>query len=134
MEMFDGFIAAIAAEFKIKFHKDDEGVYTTNIEFDNGRSQEVLITLSRDETGDRIINYYSIVAKLKDDFFELYKWALQLNATLVYGSLSLLNGTLILRDSLLLKDCEPQRFMKSLTYIAAKADEIEEILVKKNVH
>ncbi len=134
MEMFDGFIAAIAAEFKIKFHKDDESVYTTNIEFDNGRSQEVLITLSRDETGDRIINYYSIVAKLKDDFYELYKWALQLNATLVYGSLSLLNGTLILRDSLLLKDCEPQRFMKSLTYIAAKADEIEEILVKKNVH
>lgn len=134
MEVFDGFIAAVASEFKIKFHKDSSGVYTTHLEFENGRSQEVLITLTKDEAGDRVINMYSVVAKLKDDFFEIYKYSLQLNATIHYGALALLNDTMILKTSLLLKDCEPVRFMKSLTYIAAKADELEELFVKKNIY
>jgi hypothetical protein len=134
MEVFDGFISAIASEFKIRFHKDAEGTYTTNIEFDNDRSQEVLITLSRDESGDRIINYYSIVGKLKKDLCELYKYCLQMNSTLDYGSLALMNDTIILRNSLLLKDCDPVRFMKSLSYIAAKADELEEMLIKDNIY
>jgi hypothetical protein len=134
MEVFDGFIAAIASEFKIKFHKDSDGVYTTNIEFENDRKQEVLITLAKDEAGDRIINYYSAIAKLKSDFYELYKYSLQLNTSLNYGALGLLNDTLILRDTILLQDCDPRRFIKSLIYIAAKADELEEMLVKKQVH
>jgi hypothetical protein len=134
MEVFDGFISAIASEFKIRFHKDMQGSYTTNIEFDNNRSQEVLVTLSRDESGDRIINYYSIIGKLKKDLCELYKYCLQLNTTLNYGSLALLDGTLILRNSILLKDCDPVRFMKSLSYIAAKADELEESLIRENIY
>ncbi len=134
MEVFDGFIAAVASEFKLRFHKDSEGVYITNLEFDNNRSQEVLITLSKDESGDRVINLYSVVAKLKDDFYEIYKFSLQLNTTIHYGALSLLNDTLILKTSLLLRDCEPARFLKSLTYIAAKADELEELFIKKNIY
>jgi hypothetical protein len=134
MEVFDGFISAIASEFKIRFHKDMQGSYTTDIEFDNNRSQEVLVTLSRDESGDRIINYYSIIGKLKKDLCELYKYCLQLNTTLNYGSLALLDGTLILRNSILLKDCDPVRFMKSLSYIAAKADELEESLIRENIY
>jgi hypothetical protein len=134
MEIFDGFIAAIASEFKIKFHKDAEGAYSTNMEFENNRSQEVLITLSKDESGDRIINYYSIVGKIKQDICELFKYALQLNTTFHYGALALLNNTLILRNSILLRDCDPERFMKSLTYIAAKADELEELFIKKNIY
>ena len=134
MEVFDGFIAAVASEFKIKFHKDAENVYTTTIEFENDRTQEVLITLSKDEAGDRIINYYSIVVKLKTDLCELYKYCLQLNTTLDYGSIALLSDTMILRNSILLKDCDPLRFMKSLSFIAAKADELEEILIKDNIY
>jgi len=130
MEVFDGFIKAIASEFKIKFHKDEEGNYLTVIKFDNNREQEVLVTLSKDESGDRIINYYSVIGKLKQDLGELYKYSLQLNSTLHYGSIALLNEALILRNSLLLHDCEPRRFFKSLTYIAAKADELEEMLIK----
>jgi len=131
MEIFDGFIAAIASEFKIKFHKDGEGAYTTNIEFENNREKKLLITLSQDESGDRLINYYSIIGKLKKDSFELFKYSLQLNSTLHYGALALLNDTLILRDSIVLKDCDPRNFMKFLIYIAAKGDEIEEILTTK---
>lgn len=134
MEVFDGFISAIASEFKIKFHKDSEGNYTTTIEFDNDRSQNVLITLSKDEAGDRIINYYSVIGKLKKDLCELYKFVLQLNATLNYAAVSLSEDTLILRNSILLEDCDPIRFMKSLTYIAAKADELEEMLIKDNIY
>ncbi len=133
MEVFDGFIAAIASEFKLKFHKDSEGAYTTLISFDNNRSQQVLITLSKDEVGDRIVNYYSIVGKLKGDFGELYKFALQTNSSLLFGAMALVEDTLILRDSMLLQECDPRRFMKSLTYIAAKADEIEEVLLKENI-
>jgi hypothetical protein len=134
MEVFDGFISAIASEFKIRFHKDAQGSYTTHIEFDNDRSQEVLITLTKDESGDRMINYYSIIGKLKKDLCELYKYCLQLNATLDYGSIALLNDTMILRNSILLKDCDPVRFMKSLSFIAAKADELEEMLINDNIY
>lgn len=134
MQVFDGFIAAVASEFKLKFNKTEEGVYTTTLEFENDRSQEILVTLAHDEAEDRIIKYYSVVAKLKSDFGELYKYALQTNVSLDYGALALLNDTLILMNSILLEDCEPIRFIKSLTYIAAKADELEEMLVKKNLY
>ncbi len=134
MEIFDGFISAIASEFKMQFHKDSEGGYVTNILFDNDRSQEVLITLSRDEAGDRIINYYSVIGKLKKDLCELYKYSLQLNTTFNYGAIALLNDTLIMRNSILLADCDPLRFMKTLTFVAAKADELEEMLIKENIY
>jgi hypothetical protein len=133
MEIFDGFIAAIASEFKLKFHKDSEGAYTTEVRFENNRSQSVLVTLAKDESGDRIINYYSVIGKLKGDFCELFKYALQINSSLYYGSMALVDDTLVLRNSLLLQDCDPRRFMKSLTYIAAKADELEEMLLKDNI-
>ena len=107
MELFDGFIAAIASEFKMKFNKTSEGAYTTTIEFENNRSQEILITLNKDESGDRIINYYSVIGTIKNESFELYKFSLKLNSTFDYGALALLNDTLILRNSLLLKDCDP---------------------------
>jgi len=134
MEIFDGFISAIASEFKIKFHKDAEGSYTTSIDFENGRSQEVLVALSRDESGDRIIKYYSIIASLKSDVCELYKYSLQINSTLHYGAIALLNSTLVLTNSILLEDCDPRRFMKSLTYIAAKADELEESFINDDLN
>jgi hypothetical protein len=124
----------VASEFKIRFNKDDKGNYTTNIQFDNNRSQEILVTLSRDEAGDRIINYYSVIGRLKRDLCELYKYSLQQNTTLDYGSIALLNDTLVLRSTVLLQDCDPHRFVKSLTYIAAKADELEELFVKDNVY
>lgn len=130
MEVFDGFIAAIASEFKIKFHKNGEGAYTANMEFENGRTQEVLVTLSKDESGDRIIHYLSIVGKLKTDSLELYKYALELNSTLDYGAIVLMDNKLVVRNTILLHGCEPQAFMKSLIYIAAKADELEELLIQ----
>jgi len=134
MEIFDGFISAIASEFKIQFHKDAESGYSTNLEFENNRSQEVLITLAKDESGDRIINYYSIIGILKNDLCELYKYSLKLNTAFDYGAIALMDNTLILRNSILLEDCDPIRFMKSLTYIAAKADELEELLIKENIY
>ncbi|MCP4132697.1 MAG: YbjN domain-containing protein [bacterium] len=134
MEIFDGFISAVASDFKIKFHKDSAESYYTTIQFENDRSQDVLITLAIDESGDRVINYYSVIGKLKKDLCELYKYALQLNTTFDYGSIALLTDTLILRNSILLQDCDPRRFMKSLTYIAAKADELEESLIKEDLY
>lgn len=130
MQIFDGFVAAIASEFNLKFHKTEEGSYTTVIEFENNRSQEVLVMLSWDETEDRMIHYYSVVANLKNEEPDLYRFALEVNATLDYGSLALLDNTLILRNSILLEDCEPKRFLKSLVYIAAKSDELVEKLVE----
>ena len=78
MELFDGFIAAIASEFKMKFNKTSEGAYTTTIEFENNRSQEILITLNKDESGDRIINYYSVIGTIKNESFELYNFSLKI--------------------------------------------------------
>ena len=134
MDSFDGFIAAIASEFKIKFHKNTEGAYTTTLQFENNRSQEVLVALGNDESGDRTIHYYSIIAKLKIDSIELYKYALQLNSTLDYGAIAIRDKTLILMNSELLHHCEPDRFVKSLLYIGAKADEIEENLENNKIN
>lgn len=134
MEGFDGFIAAIATEFRISIHKDADKVYIAKIPFEGGRGQEVLITLNNDESGDETINYYSVIAALKQNSCELYRMALSMNATLHYGALALLDSTLIFHNSVLLKDCEPHRFLKSLTYVAAKADELEELLLKKDIH
>lgn len=134
MEIFDGFISAIASELKIPFHKDDEGQYTAIIEFDNGRSQEILVTLRTDEAGDRVINYHSEILDIKTDMPDLYKYCLILNNTFDYGALALRDKTLVMYNSILLADCDPLRFIKSLIYIAAKADELEEMLQKEDTH
>ena len=76
----------------------------------------------------------ALIALLKGDFGELFKYALQLNASIILGGLALINDNLVLRDSLLLQNCDPRRFVKSLTYIAAKADELEEVFVSKNIN
>lgn len=134
MEIFDGFISAIASELKIPFHKDEEGHYTTTIEFDNGRSQDMLVTLRKDEAGDRVINYHSEIMEVKTDMPDLYKYCLVLNNTFDYGALALRGNTLVMYNSILLEDCDPVRFIKSLIYIAAKADELEEMLLKDDLH
>lgn len=132
MEIFDGFISAIASELKIPFHKDKNGNYKATLEFDNGRSQDILVSLKKDESGDRVIHYHSAVTSLKQDMWDLYKYCLQQNYVLDYGALALNGDTLVMHNSLLLENCEPRRFMKSLIYVAAKADEIEESLVKED--
>ena len=134
MEIFDGFISAIASELKIPFHKDKEGHYTATIEFDNGRSQDMLVTLRLDESGDRVINYRSEIMEIKNDMPDLYKYCLKLNNTFDYGALALRENTLVMYNSILLEECDPVRFIKSLIYIAAKADEIEEMLLKEDTH
>jgi len=130
MQAFDGFISAVASEFNIRFHKDENGNYTTKIKFEGDRSKDILISLTNDESGDRIINYYSIIGILRRDLAELYKFCLEQNASLDYGAFALLNDMLVLRNTSLLKDCDPHRFVKVLLYIAAKADEIEELFMK----
>ncbi len=134
MEIFDGFISAIASELKMPFHKAKNGNYRVNLEFDNGRSQEVIVSLKMDESGDRVIHYHSKIVSLKSDTWDLYKSSLQQNLTFDYGALALDGDTLVMRNSMLLEDCEPRRFMKSLIYVAAKADEIEEMLAKDDVN
>ncbi len=132
MEIFDGFISAIASEFKIPFHKDKNGDYMATLEFDNGRSQNVHVSLKKDESGDRVIQYLSSIASLKQDTWDLYKNSLQQNLTFDYGALALDKNTLVMHYTVLLENCEPRTFMKSLIYVAAKADEIEEMLSKED--
>jgi len=134
MEIFDGFISAVAAELKIPFHKGKDGSYTATLEFDNGRSQDILISLKQDEAGDRVINYRSVVAEKHDDKLNFYKFCLKQNMTFDYGALALDGDTLIVNNSMLLEECEPRRFLKNLVYIAAKADEIEEIIVREDAN
>lgn len=132
MQVFDGFIAAIASEFKLKFHKVEDGVYTTVLEFEGNRSQEVIVALARDESGDRIITNHSVIAKVNGSSPDLFKYSLKLNATIDYCAIALMDETLVLKNALLLEDCDPHQFVKSLIYIAAKADELEEMLTQKD--
>ena len=135
MEAFDGFISAIASEFKIPFRKDNQGNYTTTLEFENGRSQDVLIYLRQDESGDRVIHYHSVVVSpFKHSSKNIYKTMLEQNLTLDYVALALDKDALVMHNTILLQDCDPRRFMKSLVYIAAKADELEEQFHKEDIN
>lgn len=134
MEIFDGFISAIASEFKIPFHKDKTGNYNSTIEFDNGRSQDVNIKLGRDESGDRIIKCQSVVMGLKNLTPDFYRQCLELNFGLDYGALAIQDNALVMQNSTLLENCEPRIFIKSLIYLAAKADEFEEMLIKDDLN
>jgi len=133
MEIFDGFISAIASEFKIPFRKDNNGNYSTTLEFENGRSQDILVYLKKDESGDRVIHYHAVViSPFKHSSKNIYKTVLEQNLTFDYGALALDKEALVMRNTVLLEDCDPRRFMKSLVYVAAKADELEEQLQKDN--
>ncbi len=133
MEIFDGFISAVASELKIPFHKSKEGEYTATIEFDNGRSQDINVSLRKDESGDRIINYSSTIGHVTEKTeADIFKTCLRLNKKFDYGALALVDETLIMYNSIMLEDIAPKRFIKSLFYIAAKADEIEEIIIKRD--
>ncbi|MES0489043.1 MAG: hypothetical protein ABUK01_03565 [Leptospirales bacterium] len=134
LEAFDGFIAAVSSELKIPFQKEDDGEYTANIDFEGGRHQKVWVTLDRDEAGDPIINYYSHICKIAQDNLEIFKEALSLNTSLTYGATALMgDDNLIMHQATFLKDMDPQRFIKSLFYVAAKADELEEQFIGQDI-
>ena len=128
VELFDGFIAAVSTETGIHFKKEADGRYQARVEFEGGRHQAVLVTLDEDEVGDPLISYFSIVAKKVRDDLKLFKEALELNASLTYGTLAFIDSSFILKHVNLLENLDPQRFIKSFLYIAAKADELEELL------
>lgn len=132
MQVFDGFIAAIASELKINFNKKSDGKYTADIVFDNNRHQEVLIRLGKDDSGEKVVQYYSVICEIKNETIGTYKFALKANSTLDYGAVALIDNTLVIHCSTAIKKVEPETFIKSLFYIAAKADELEEKLTGKD--
>ena len=130
LEAFDGFIAAISTETKIPFIKETDGRYFSNIEFEGGRKQRVLVSLGKDDADDPLVHYYSVICKVKKDDLNLYKDSLKINTNLDYGAIAILDDSLIIHQTMFLKDMDPQRFIKSLLYVAAKADELEEALIQ----
>lgn len=134
LEIFDGFINAVASEFHIPFKKESDGEYSALVEFEGGRHQKVLISFDKDDQGDPMINYYSVICKLEDTAPDLLREALLLNTTLTYGAIALMeDDSLIMHHASFLKDLDPQRFIKSFLYIAAKSDELEEQLTGEDV-
>ena len=133
LEAFDGFIAAVNTETKIPFYKESDGHYIAEISFEEGRKQKVLIFVDTDDAGDSTINYYSKICKLQSSDLITFKTALELNVTLTYGAVALMDGSLVIHQTYFLKDMDPQRFMKSLLYVAAKADELEELFIHQDI-
>jgi len=134
LEIFDGFISAVSTELQIPFKKERDGEFSANIEFEGGRHQKVLISFDTDDQGDPMINYYSVICKLEQDNPELFKESLLMNTALTYGSIALMDdNSLIMHQATFIKDMDPQRFIKSLLYVAAKADELEEELIGEDI-
>ncbi|RME91473.1 MAG: hypothetical protein D6767_05185, partial [Candidatus Hydrogenedentota bacterium] len=125
LELFDGFIAAVATETHIPFKKEKDGHYFANVEFEGGRHQKVFVSLGEDEQGDPIIEYYSHVGSLPKKDADLLYRLLETNLKLTYGAIALKDDTIIIHQSYFLKTLDPERFLKSLVYVAAKADELE---------
>ena len=53
---------------------------------------------------------------IKKDSIELYKYCLQQNTSFDYGALAIDGDMLVVVNSILLEDCDPRRFIKSLIY------------------
>lgn len=128
IDAFDSFINAVSVETHVQFEKIKSGHYEVNIEFEGGRQQRCTVRLSKDDSGDLTIEYYSVICEVLTDNVQLFKNALRLNLALTYGALSLMGNHLILKQTTWLKSNDPVRFIKSLTYVAAMADELEEKL------
>lgn len=136
VKAFDGFIAAVSAEMNIPFHKEKDGEYSSDIEFEGGRHQKVRVTLGKDDSGDPTINYYSNICKLTEELstnLKLLTDSLKMNAILTYGAVAISKNDLIIHQTYYLKDMDPIRFVKSLLYVAARADELEENIVHVDV-
>lgn len=130
VDIIGEFISAIEAETHVEFKKESEDTYIARIEFEGGRFQKVMVSFSKDESGDPTVEYYSRVTEITEENTELYKTALKINLQLIYGALAVLDNHLIIVQTLFLKDLDPQRFIKSLFYVAARADELEEELTQ----
>ena len=130
LKVFDGFIAAVNTETKIPFYKESDGNYVAHVDFENGQGQDVLVFLDTDESGDNTINYYSKVCKVDQETIDLFKKALEMNVSLAYGALALMESSLVIHQSYFLQNLDPQRFIKSLLYVAAKASELKEVFDK----
>ncbi len=129
---FDAFIAAVSAETKIKFQPEAAGKYQTTLEFEGGRKQTVHIYLGKDDAGDPIIEYFSRICPIEKDNGDLFFAALVTNTRLTYGAIAINGKNLILKQTNLLNNLDPERFLKSLSYVAAKADELEEELTSND--
>jgi len=129
LELFDGFIGAIAAETSFNIKKEGAGHYSAVIVFDNGRKQNVKMVLGEDDSGDPVLSYYSRICKVDSEELKLYRDALKMNLALSYGAIGIQDDELVFHNSYYVKSMDPERFIKSLSYVAAKADELEEVLI-----
>ena len=127
-EEFDEFISAVSVETHVNFEKIKDGHYQANVEFEGGRHQRCTVRLAKDDVDDPTVEYYSVICEVPQENTQLYKAALILNLSLTYGALSLMGNHLILKQTTWLQNNDPLRFIKSLTYVAAMADELEEKL------
>ncbi len=134
LEVFDGFIAALNTETNIPFIKESDGKYSATVNFEEKRKQLVRIELCKDESDDLMITLSSSVCLLKEkENPDVYRYALELNNALTYAALTLKNGYLTVYRAYFLRSLDPQRFIKSLLYVAAKADELEEAFTNSDV-
>lgn len=131
---FSIFIDAINEETDLKIIKEEENVYSTDIDFeDTTRKQRVLIKYLKDQMKNEIVTFYSIICPLPQNLeAEFLKQSLMLNASFSCGSISIQDEHLIMFYSYFFQGLEPEQFIKTLLYIAAKADELEEVLVKQD--
>ena len=132
LKAFHEFLSAVAEETNTHFTDCGEGSYIGAVEFDSGQSQKVLIELNQDEAGDSQVSYYSLVLKegswSNNSANDLFESLLSINSSLSYGALALFDGDIILRNATFIKDLDPERFIKSFYYVAAKANELSEEL------
>lgn len=132
LKAFHEFLSAVGEETRTTFTDCGEGSYVGTVEFDSGQAKKVLIELDKDEAGDSQVTYYSLVLKKGSwptaNAHQLYQALLEYNSMLSYGALALFEGDIILRNATFIKDLDPERFIKSYYYVAAKASELSEEL------
>lgn len=124
---------------QLDYSVDSEGDYKVNIEFDNGRSQIAFINSGTQFIEDFEIREIWSVAYISEGYLDIdtANTLLMHNHQLKMGSWRLIpndhNIYLVAYCIQIAADCDPQSFLKALSFVLQVSDDMEETLTGRDV-
>jgi hypothetical protein len=98
-------------------------------------SRRQLVSLEFFESDqEELVRLYTVIGSVEQMTHERLSLALQINARLAHGALAVLDGELIMTDTLMLKDAGAPEIEATISYLADTADYYEKTLFGTDKH
>jgi hypothetical protein len=106
--------------------------YVLDIPTEWGRTQKVMLTHDRVQTGQEIIRYYTEVGPAFSA--EIMRQALEANMDVPFGAFAINRGQLVMVDTQLLATADVPEVLSSIMSLAVHADQAEKRLFGSDRH